>query len=199
MGIQGPADPSPTDLSEPVPYEGHSWPRLEQKPEEFAWWLRLLLTHNVNRLLTIGAMYGGVEWHIARVFSEHNRRIDITAIDVCDRKELREAFDDARTRFGQSLDLIVGNSGSMQTRQQLAENYDAVFIDADHRYFACRRDFLLAKSLSPRLIGIHDIADSDWHAGARCCVSRLWAELAQEHQTEEHASGEWGGIGVVKL
>jgi hypothetical protein len=186
-------------LSEPVPYEGHSWPRLEQKREEFAWWLRLLLTHNVKRLLTIGSMCGGAEWHTARVFSEQDRNIDITAIDVCDRTELREAFHDARTRFGQQLDLIVGDSHSVQTRQQLAKSYDAVFIDADHSYLACREDFLLAKSLSPRLIGIHDIVDSDWHAGARCCVSRLWTELVGEYQTEELASGEWAGIGVVKL
>jgi hypothetical protein len=199
MGIQGPADPSPTDLSEPVPYHGYSWPWLEQKPEEFTWWLQLLLTHNVNRLPTIGSMHSGVEWHISRVFSEQNRRIDITAVDLCDRQELREAFDDAHTRFGQSLDPIVGDSGSAQTRQQLAKNYDAVFIDGDHSYFACRKNFLLAKSLCPRLIGVHDIVDSDWHADARCCVSRLWGEIVQEHQTEEHASREWGGIGVVKL
>jgi hypothetical protein len=39
--------------------------------------------------------------------------------------------------------------------------------------------------------------DSDWHAANRCCVSRLWAEIAAEHPTEEIASGEWGGLGVV--
>ena len=191
--------PVPVDLAEPIPYEGHSWPRLEQKPEEFGWWIRLLLSNNVRSLLTIGAMCGGAEWHIARAFREQGRDIQITAIDLGGRQELEGTLYDAQTRFEQSIRLVVGSSSSTETRRLLAENYEAVFIDADHSYFASREDFLLAKSLAPRLIGFHDIVDSDWHASERCCVSRLWAELVQEHQTEQQASGEWGGIGVVRL
>jgi hypothetical protein len=189
----------PPDLVAPVPLDGHGWPRLDQKPDEFSWWIQQLLAHDVRRLLTIGCMCGGAEWHIARVFREHGRKIDITAVDLGDRKELRETFQDARTRFDQSLDLIIGDSRSSQVRQQLTGQYDAVFIDGDHGYSGVREDFALAKSLSPRLIGFHDIVDSDWHAASRCCVSRLWREIAQQHKTEERASGDWGGIGVVKL
>ncbi len=39
--------------------------------------------------------------------------------------------------------------------------------------------------------------DSDWHACASCCVSRLWAELTPQYCTQQKVSGEWGGIGVV--
>jgi hypothetical protein len=49
------------------------------------------------------------------------------------------------------------------------------------------------------MVAFHDIVDSDWHASARCCVSRLWRELRANHMTREIALGDWGGIGVVLL
>ena len=191
--------PVPTDLAHPLPIDGYSRPRTEQKPEELSWWIRLLLEHQATRLLTIGSMGGGTEWHVARVFHEQGRKIAITAIDSCHRQDARESIQDARNRFGQALEIIVGDSSSAEVRGQLADSYDAVFIDGDHTYRACRGDFLLAKSLGARLVGLHDIVDSDWHAHNRCCVSRLWTELVQEYETEEMKSSEWGGIGVVKL
>jgi hypothetical protein len=190
---------APADLVEPAPFAGYRSPRLEQKPEEFAWWLEHLLSHNVERLLTIGSMCGGAEWHTARVFSEQNRKIDITAVDILERKELQDAFLDIRNRFGQSVKLIVGDSASEHVRAELAGPYDAAFIDGDHSYAGARKDFLLARSLGARLIGLHDIVDSDWHADARCCVSRLWEEVSSQHQAEQCASGEWGGIGVITV
>jgi hypothetical protein len=189
--------PVPIDLAQPLPIDGHTWPRTEQKPEEFSWWLRRLLDHGVTRLLVIGSGWGGVEWHVARIFREHNRDIEITTLDVCERPDIHAALQDARSHFGQSLDFVRGDSGSEGTRLQ--GHYGAVFIDGDHSYRSCRRDFELAKSLSPRLIALHDIVDSDWHAHARCSVSRLWAELVDEYDTEEMKSSDWGGIGLVKL
>jgi hypothetical protein len=125
--------------------------------------------------------------------------IEITSIEKNPTTSLVQTFDDAERRFHQSLKLVIADSTSASIRAQLADQYDAVFIDGDHSYRVCRSDFRLAKSLKPRLIGLHDIVDSDWHACARCCVSRLWAELSQQYRTEHQASGEWGGIGVVIL
>jgi hypothetical protein len=190
---------APADLATPAPFEGHQWPRLEQKPEEFGWWIEQLLDQGVTSLLNIGSMCGGAEWHVARAFHQHERRISITAVEMCERPELVQAFEDARQKFGQSMTLVVGDSGSVPVRRQLAEHYDAVFIDADHSYRACRGDFELAKSLTPGLVGLHDIVDSDWHASVRCCVSRVWDEIAKEHRTQRMASGDWAGIGIVRL
>ena len=189
----------PADLLVPLPYKGYTAPRMEQKPEEFDWWIRQLLKERVSRLLTIGSRSGGVEWHIAREFSEQERKIEITAIEKYPSPQLNQTFEDARQRFKQTLNLVTSDSTAATTRAQLANRYDAVFIDGDHSYRACASDFNLAKSLKPRLIGLHDIVDSDWHAGASCCVSRLWAELTPQYCTEERATEEWGGIGVVTL
>jgi methyltransferase family protein len=144
-------------------------------------------------------MCGGAEWHTARVFHEQGRKIDITAVDINARRELLETFAHARAQFGQQLELVTGDSRAAELQRRLADRYDAVFIDGDHGYRGCRSDFELAKSRNAKLVGLHDIVDSDWHADARCCVSRLWRELAGEYRTEEKAKGDWGGIGVVRM
>lgn len=186
--------PVPPDLARPLPFDGHAWPRTEQKPEELAWWIRALLEAGVRRLLTVGPAWGGVEWHVARVFREQGRNIEITALDPRPRPELRETLADAERRFGQRLRLVVGDSGV-----DLEAGYDAVHIDGDHGYRAVSRDWRLARRLGARLIAFHDIVDSDWHAQNHCCVSRLWAELKAAHRTAERAGDDWGGIGVVHL
>jgi hypothetical protein len=148
-------------------------------------------------VLTIGSREGGVEWHLAREFFEQNRKLEITAIEKEPHPELTRTFRDAEQRFGQTLRLVAGDSTAEATRAQLADQYDAVFIDGDHSYKGSASDFRLAQSLNPKLVGLHDIVDSDWHAAAHCCVSRLWRELSQQYRTLEKTSRDWGGIGVV--
>jgi hypothetical protein len=191
------ASAPPPDLIRPLPYKDYSSPRMEQRPEEFDWWVNRLFERNVSRILTIGSREGGVEWHLAREAAERHHKIEITAIEKAPDPKLIRNFEDARQQFEQSLKLIQADSTSPSTREQLADRYDAVFIDGDHGYRACRSDFALAESLRPALIGLHDIVDSDWHVCAHCCVSRLWAELSKKYRTEENISAEWGGIGVV--
>ncbi len=189
----------PPDLLQPLPYRGYTAPRMEQLPDEFSWWVEMLLKERVSRVLTIGSFEGGVEWHLAREFFEQNRKLEITAIEIAPHSELLQTFRDAEERFGQTLRLVVGDSTADSTKAQLADQYDAVFIDGDHSYKGCASDFRLAKSLRPKLIGFHDIVDSDWHADSYCCVSRLWAELSQSYRTVEKTSKDWAGIGVVIL
>ncbi len=190
---------TPDDLLHPLPVDGYEWPRTEQKPAEFKWWVDQLLACGVCRLLTIGAFHGGAEWHTARLFRQHERDIEITAIDIEPTMEAQQAFHDAFERFGQTMRLLPGDSASGAIRHQLQGQYDAVFIDAGHSYRQARQDWLLAKSLGPKLVGVHDIVDSDFHVHSRCCVSRLWAEISAAYEFEERTSADWGGIGIVWL
>jgi hypothetical protein len=188
----------PADLVTPPPFEGWSEPRLEQHPEEFSWFLAQLLEASPRTVLVIGAMHGGVEWHVARRFRALGLDVRITAVDLAGRRELRATAADAQARFGQEVEVVIGDSTAPGTRAQLAAQYDAVFIDGDHSYRGARADFDFALTRSPRMVALHDIADSDWHARARCCVSRLWSELQAQYVTGEKIVGEWGGIGVVR-
>jgi len=189
----------PDDLVTPAPFEGYVTPRLEQQPQEFAWLLDQLILASSQRVLTIGPMHGGVEWHIARRFNELGRRIHITTVDIDARPELLATLDDARHRFGQSIEFVVGDSTADATRAKIASRFDAVFIDGDHSYRVAQADTEFAFSRAPRLVALHDIADSNWHAQARCCVSRLWTTLRARYTTEERVVGDWGGIGIVRL
>jgi hypothetical protein len=192
------AFPPPSDLGHPVPFSGCAWPRLEQKPDEMSWYLTRLLSADVRRLLTIGARHGGLEWHVARVFREQGRDIEINTIEIDPGRELTDTFADARDRFGQNIHLVHADSTSPDIQQKLNGTYDAAFIDGDHSYRAASGDWRLARSMGARFIAFHDIVDSHWHAAARCCVSRLWNEIKADYHTEEQASGDWGGIGIAR-
>jgi len=187
----------PPDLTHPAPFEGFATPRLEQKPEEMAWLMQQFVDAAPRRVLTIGARHGGIEWHLARRFQQLGRAVEITTVEIDVGAELRSTFDQIRTQWGQTAHLIHADSRSAAARQALSGPYDAVFIDGDHGYRGARADWELATSLGARMVGFHDIVDSDWHATERCCVSRLWQELRASHTTREIALGDWGGIGVA--
>jgi hypothetical protein len=191
--------PVPPDLATPVPLDDQVCPRTEQKPRELAWWIGLLLQHRVRSLLVIGCAHGGVEWHVARVLRAHGHDIALTSLEAHPGAELQSSLEHIRTVFRQEARLVAADSGAAAVAAMLAPGYDAVFIDGDHGYRAVHGDWLLAQRLRPRLVGLHDIVDSDWHAQNRCCVSRLWREISVAHATEERAGADWGGIGVVKL
>ena len=88
--------PPPADLLHPIPYKGYAAPRMEQLPDEFEWWVELLLEGRVSSVLTIGSREGGVEWHLAREFFEQNRKLEITAIEKDPHPELLQTFRQCR-------------------------------------------------------------------------------------------------------
>ena len=185
--------PAPSDLLQPPPFDGHAAPRLEQRPEEFEWWLQRLLAERVQRLLVFGAGHGGEEWHVARRFCEAGLDIQITTRAASPRPAWQAAAADAQARFGQTVRAVD------DARAALPQGVDAAFIDGDHGWRACRADLAVAESLGARLVGLHDIVDSDWHAQARCAVSRVWQALQREHAHDAMASSrDWAGIGIVQ-
>jgi len=188
----------PPDLEQPAVFDSCEWPRLEQRPDEFEWFLERLAETAPRNMLTIGGMHGGVEWHLARRFRSLAKDIEITVVEIAPTPELLASIEDARTRFGQRINFVEGDSTEAAVRARLSSQYDGVFIDGDHSYRNCRSDFEFALSLSPRIIAIHDIVDSDWHAQARCSVSKLWAELRERYPSEQRTTGDWGGIGIIR-
>lgn len=189
----------PPDLAVPAPFDGIGELRLEHKAEEFSWWLAQLKESGVRRLLTIGSAWGAPEWHTARIFREAGLDIEITTIEPAPRPELEAIFAQARTQFGQRMILLTGSPRDPKLLARLEGCFDAAFIDGNHRYDQVRADFLLARSLKSRLIGLHDIVDSDWHAANHCAVSRLWSEITAQYPTEQRSSGVWAGIGIVRM
>lgn len=161
--------PPPPDLLQPPAFEGQATPRLEQRPDEFAWWLEQLFASGAQRLLVVAPPHDGVAAHVQGAAARRGRAIEVLHLPRA------EALP-AGTRI------------------------DAAFIDGDHGYAACRRDVDAALAAGARLLALHDIVDSDWHATSRCCVSRVWDELKAQHpQAQARMGADWGGIGIVAL
>ena len=161
--------PPPPDLLNPPPFDGQASPRLEQRPEEFAWWLSRLFDSGAQRLLVVAPAHDGVAAHVGRAALQRGQHLEVLHLPRADALP-------AGTRI------------------------DAAFIDGDHSYAACRRDVDAALRSGVRLLALHDIVDSDWHATSRCCVSRVWAELKAQHPgAQARAGADWGGIGIVDL
>lgn len=159
--------PPPPDLLHPPAFEGQASPRLEQRPDEFAWWLEQLLASGAQRLLVVAPPHDGVAAHVQSAAARRGRAIEVLHLPRA------EALPEG-TRI------------------------DAAFIDGDHGYAACRRDVDAALAAGARLLALHDIVDSDWHAASRCCVSRVWDELKAQHPNAQARMGaDWGGIGVI--
>ena len=161
--------PPPADLLHPPPFDGEASPRLEQRPEEFAWWLNQLLDSGAQRLLVVAPAHDGVAAHVRRAAARRGRDIEV---------------------------LHLPRAGALPAGDRI----DAAFIDGDHSYAACRHDVDAALAAGARLLALHDIVDSDWHAASRCCVSRVWEELKAQHpQAQARVGTDWGGIGLVAL
>jgi hypothetical protein len=154
---------------------------------------------NVIYMSRLECLQAALEWHLARQFFANQRRVEITTVKSEHDQATVEVFRAAEEHFGQRIRQVVTKGSPASASAELASQYTAVFLDGDHSYKGCRADFDFALTLNPRLIALHDIVDSDWHAYARCCVSRVWNELQDQYRTLEKASGEWAGIGVVKL
>jgi hypothetical protein len=159
-------------------------PRCEQHKRELDWFISHL--KDTDRILIIGSKHGGLECQIkTRIPSAQTVSIDISPTP-----------DNAEQ-------CIVGDSKDQNVRS-LAEKkgpFDVVFIDGDHSLAGVRSDWEWSKTLKPRLIAFHDIADTVKHRNEGCFVHQLWKELKSSTlTTKEMIVGcGWGGIGIVKL
>ncbi|HUP03498.1 MAG TPA: glycosyltransferase [Bryobacteraceae bacterium] len=185
----------PPGANEPVAFEGCDWPRIAHRPDEFAWLLDKL-SGPPRSVLALGASQAAAAWHLARRFRNQEQDVKITA--VAPGAEAHAVLEDAR-RFGQKMRLVPGDPSSAGAQAQVEAHYDAVLIDGEPGYRGARGLFDFALSRGPRLVALHGIADSDWHAQTHCCVSRLWNEVRGNCKSESLASGEWGGIGILHL
>lgn len=173
--------PPPADLLKPPPFEGHHEPRLEQHPQEFAWWLEQLMSDRPRHLLVIGDKQDGVAWHARRVATERGVALQVHRLPADAEADVRQA-----------------------ALAALPAQVDAVFVDGLHGDADCEADVQLALRLGAHHIALHDIVDSDWHAASHCCVSRVWARWKARLPHDEcianaaDAAPSWGGIGILR-
>lgn len=180
---------------------GRGW---AQRPEELLAFLTLLQSRNVRRYLEIGCRDGDTLYAVASVLAPGAELVGIDLpASVWGRKgsqpNLEVAAREAR-RLGHRVTIHYADSQQQATRDLLGgQRFDAILIDADHRYPGVLRDWQLYGPLG-RLVAFHDIVgDGEGRNGWVVEVPRLWREIvASGAETVEFvAPGSVMGIGVV--
>jgi hypothetical protein len=181
---------------------------LAQDPTELARFIALLRSHGVRRYLEVGVRYGDT-------FHAIMSALGPSAVGVA-LDQPGQAWGDVDSPqhwlavrlhlqdHGMIVYEVTGDSGDPAIFEQVKAlgPYDAVFIDADHRYDAVQRDWLTYGTLAP-LVAFHDIAGTGQGAQvggafAPVEVPLLWAELREQFETFEFVEpGSNMGIGVV--
>jgi hypothetical protein len=159
-------------------------PRCEQHKRELDWFTEIATAKQARTCLVIGSRNGGLEHQLM----QHG--ITCTSIDIAPQPD------------NTWPDVIIGDSSDPAVRDAARAKgpFDIVFIDGDHGYTGVKADWEYARSLAPKLIAFHDIADTIKHRREGCEVDRLWSEIKRSHDTVENIVGcGWGGIGVVNL
>jgi hypothetical protein len=185
---------------------GRSGRCLSQRPDELAGFIALLRRNHVRSYLEIGARDGDTFYEVMKSLPAGSMGV---AVDLpggpwgreTSSNGLRSSAEELR-RLGYDIHLIFGHSRDLGTVDAVRDlgAYDAILIDADHRYEAVAMDWLNYGPMG-RLVTFHDI-DGDGHkdkAGNQVEVPKLWREIkASGLRIGEIIGREPGmGIGVV--
>ena len=169
------------------------FPSIAQNENEFEHFLDDIEKLNIESILEIGVWHGGT---LAR-FGHRFPYCTIVGIDPTPQIERWSV------EWG-NVNFIYGKSQDESIRGQAitanaGRKFDVIFIDGDHEYEPCVKDWLWAASNAKKVIAFHDIRDSK---NDMIQVHILWDEI--------HASPMWKtkeisydgmnyGIGIVYL
>lgn len=180
-------------------------PRSRQVRSEFSSFLAVLKEMNVRSYLEVGAYQGGTFFRVMRSLpaGSYGVTVDDDSRNATRGRASPLANVAARLRrLGYRIDTVVGNSHDatvIEAARRLGP-FDAVLIDADHRYEAVKRDWQDYGPMATRLVAFHDIAeDHVTRSGRAVEVARLWREIRATgvNVREFIGPGSKMGIGVI--
>ena len=177
-----------------------------QRDEELLQLLELFRADGVRSYLEIGARFGDTFDQVMRSLPARSRGVAIDWPEgpwgVSGSEGHLVAAIHELGHLGYDVQLIVGKSQA-STTLAAATNlgpFDAILIDADHRYEAVRADWERYRPLG-RMIAFHDIVGEGQRSGQGDLVEvpRLWAEIkaAESEVRELVAPDSRMGLGVV--
>jgi predicted O-methyltransferase YrrM len=181
---------------------------VTQIPAELDALIALFTEHDVRSYLEVGCKAGATFDRVLRSLPPGSVGV---AVDLPGGPWGHPSTVTALRQTCQALDadgwvvaMILGDSADPDTIASVASAgpFDAVLIDADHRYEAVEADWRHYGPLA-RLVAFHDIAAPAGHVSAKTGlpveVPRLWAEIkASGRRTVEFVvPGSLMGIGVV--
>lgn len=166
---------------------GWAW----QIREEFLELLRIMQQKEIKKVLEIGCYEGGS----AAGFLAIGCRV--VSIDITRTKRV----DSLIKNPGLSTFRFIDRAHIAQNIDAFYAKYDLLFIDGDHSYKNCKKDYEeFSSEVKPGgMIVFHDICSSELHRRQGCQVDKFWIEIRGEDYDEIVTNGEWGGIGIKYL
>ncbi len=174
-----------------------------QRPRELDEFIGILCAHGVRSYLEIGARYGQTLEEVGEALPVPSV---LVAVELPNElwgradswPELEAVAERLRGR-GHEVHLVRANSQDPRTAatvQGIRPTFDAVFIDADHRYIGCLTDWQLYGPLG-HMVAFHDIAPAP--ENKRIEVPQLWHRLKDQAKSLEIVDAEHPGMGIGVL
>lgn len=186
-----------------------------QVEEELVELIDLLTKENVRSYLEVGSRFGGSFERIMTALLHHGMQNLIPSLPFGLSVDFPGSnFGDSSSApillaalarldaIGCKVECVFGPSAASEVVERVRHHapFDAVMIDADHRYEGVKRDFEIYASMG-RIIILHDIAAPPGHTsktGAKVEVPKLWNEIKHGYRhVEIVAPGSDMGIGVL--
>jgi len=160
--------------------EGRAW----QVREEFLELLQIMKSKNIKNVLEIGTYKGGTSFGFLSIGCK------VFSIDIVKQPEIAELEEQFKEDFRFAL---------RADKTFLTPEFDMLFVDGNHRYEECRKDY---EEFSPYIkkggyIVFHDVIKSELHAQQECEVWKVWEEVKSKDNFQIIYNGTWGGIGIM--
>lgn len=164
------------------------WDNQDPKPwqveEEFIQFMKFILDNKIKTILEIGTYKGGTASALLKLGCE------VTSIDILKQPEIEELEKNPDYSFYLRDAFIPG----------IEEIYDLLFIDGDHSYASCLKDYKEYKHLVREggFIAFHDVVKSTLHEEQGCEVWKVIDDINPPERIDFITDGNWGGITVIK-
>jgi len=148
-----------------------------QQPLELNSFIQILEDYNVASYLEIGARQGDTFYKIMKSLPIRSRGLAVDFPSGAWGKKgsedhLKSCIEDLSVDY--DVDCVFGDSKEIS----IEESFDAVLIDADHRYEAVKKDWEIYKDKT-KIIAFHDIAAD---RRSKVEVPRLWNEIKNDYE-----------------
>lgn len=165
-----------------------------QTIEEFTEFCDYICNLDVKTAIEIGVYKGRSSYFMCALLSRKNPNLKYILVDIKDNLDEYERYKEVLP----ALDKRIPSTSD----DYAGENYDFVFIDADHSYDASIKDYMNCGQYANKVTVFHDIFchEYDEQNGG---IVRTWQEVVgmtknQKHRIFTRHQTDWMGIGVIE-